>query len=238
MSLPLSFPAHRRFLLVHVLVIPAGLVLVAVIVRATGLDDRLAAAFFDPASVGFPARQWTLLELLGHRVAKSAAWGVWLLLLTLAAASAFVPRLRAHGALLWTSVAAMAMGPVLVVMLKGINSHHCPWDLARFGGYAQATSDWFVRRIEAGQCFPSGHAAAGFCLIAVYFAGVALGRPSLARAGLLAAITAGCIFSAVRMVQGAHFLSHNLWSAAIAWCAAAFTFAPLLLARQRAEDAR
>jgi len=241
MSFPLSFSASRRFdrfLALHAFVVPACLALAALIARASGLDDRLAAAFFDPAAAGFPARQWALLEMLGHRVAKSAVWGLWLLLLASAAASLFVPRLRAHGALLWTSVAAMAVGPVLVVTLKGINSHRCPWDLARFGGYAQATSDWFVSRIEAGQCFPSGHAAAGFCLIAVYFAGVALGRPGLARAGLIVAIAAGCTFSAVRMAQGAHFLDHNLWSAAIAWGAAALTFAPLLLARQPAEARR
>jgi membrane-associated PAP2 superfamily phosphatase len=29
------------------------------------------------------------------------------------------------------------------------------------------------------------------------------------------------VFSAIRMAQGAHFLSHNLWAAAICWFIAA-----------------
>lgn len=241
MSFPLSFSASRRFdrfLALHAFVVPACLGLAALTASASGLDDRLAAAFFDPAAAGFPARQWALLEMLGHRVAKSAVWGLWLLLLTLAVAASFAPRLSIHRVLLWSMVAAMGSGPIVVVLLKGINSHRCPWDLAQYGGYARATSDWFVTRVEAGQCFPSGHAAAGFCLIALYFGGIALGRLGLARAGLLVGLGAGCTFSAVRMAQGAHFLSHNLWSAAIAWSAAAVAFAPLLLARQRVEDRR
>jgi len=239
MSLPLSFSSHRnldRFLILHAAVIPACIVLIALIARASGLDDHLATAFFDAATAGFPARQSVLLETLGHRVAKSAVWGLWLLLLTLAVAASFVPRLHGLRGLLWAVVAAMGAGPALVVVLKGLNSYRCPWDLAQFGGYAQATSGWFVARGEAGQCFPSGHAAGGFALIALFFAGVVLGRPVIARIGLLAAVTAGGLFSAVRMAQGAHFLSHNLWAAAIDWAVAALIFAPLLLSRLRVAE--
>lgn len=30
-------------------------------------------------------------------------------------------------------------------------------------------------------------------------------------------MTLGTLFSLVRMLQGAHFLSHNLWTAALCW---------------------
>lgn len=49
--------------------------------------------------------------------------------------------------------------------------------------------------------------------------------------GLGPALVAGSLFSVVRMAQGAHFLSHNLWSAAIDWWVAALVFSPLLLGR-------
>lgn len=222
-----------RFLIIHAAVVPACIVVAALVSRAAGLDDWLEAAFFDPISAGFPARQWAMLETLGHRVAKSAVWGVWLLILSLAAASSFAPRLRAYTGLLWTTVFAMAIGPAIVVVLKSLNSYRCPWDLVQFGGVARASSDWFVSRINAGRCFPSGHAAGGFSLIALCFAGMALGHPGLRRAGLVAALAAGSVFSVVRMAQGAHFLSHNLWSAAIDWCAAALVFAPSLMLRPR-----
>ena len=101
-------------------------------------------------------------------------------------------------------------------------------DLKRFGGYADFASSWFVSAADVGCCFPSGHAAAGFSLIALAFAGLAMGNRKLRSAGLTAALFAGSAFSVVRIAQGAHFLSHNLWSAAIDWCAAALVFAPLL----------
>jgi len=53
--------------------------------------------------------------------------------------------------------------------------------------------------------------------VTFYFAGLALGRPALARAGLWLGLAAGLTFSLARMAQGAHFLSHNLWSALVCW---------------------
>jgi membrane-associated PAP2 superfamily phosphatase len=41
-------------------------------------------------------------------------------------------------------------------------------------------------------------------------------------------MAAGASFSAVRILQGAHFLSQTLWSAALLWFLAAVFFYPLL----------
>lgn len=235
MSAQSDFPAHarsERFLLVHVLLIPIAIATLAVLARTAGLDDAIEAVFFDPAMPGFPARQWPLLEALGHRVAKSAVLGLWLLLLVAAVVASVAASLRAWAGPLWLTVAAMAAGPVLVVLLKNLNGYRCPWDLVQFGGMARSTGGWFVSGLEAGRCFPSGHAAGGFCLVALYFCGLALGHRGLARAGISAALVAGSGFSVVRMLQGAHFLSHNLWSAAIDWCAAALVFAPVFMLRR------
>lgn len=224
----------ERFLLLHAGLIPACIVVAALLARTAGLDERLESLFFDPAVAGFPARQWALLETVGHRVGKSAVLGLWLLLVALAAASCFANSLRAYRHLLWTTVVAMALGPLIVVVLKDLNAYRCPWDLAQFGGVAPATSGWFVSHINAGRCFPSGHAAGGFSLIALCFAGIVLDHDGLRRAGLVAALGVGIVFSLVRMAQGAHFLSHNLWSAAIDWCAAALVFAPAVMLGRRA----
>lgn len=209
----------------HVLLIPTALALAALLVQYFGVDFVLANAFFDAAQNTFPARASDVLELLGHRIAKSVVLGVWLLLLATAIAAHWINRLRAQRALLWTTVAAMAAGPIAVVILKDINTHHCPWDLKTFGGTADFATRWFVSRAEAGRCFPGGHASGGFSLIALHFAGAAAGHDRLRIAGLVAALAAGISFSAVRMLQGAHFLSHNLWSAAVVWLLAALIFA-------------
>ena len=128
---------------------------------------------------------------------------------------------------LWIALLAMAFGPAIIFLLKHTTSHHCPWDLKAYGGFANATFDWFVAPIDAGRCFPSGHASAGYSLVAIAFLGNAIDRPRWACGGLIAAIVCGAAFSIVRVMQGAHFVSHNLWSAAIDWCAAALVFTPL-----------
>ena len=220
------------FLFVHALLVPGAFALAAVAARSAGVDERISALFFDSIANTFPARASFTLELIGHRFAKSAVAGLWLILLAAAVAAPFVARLARVRALLWTTVVAMALGPSIVVLLKGMNALHCPWDLKRFGGYADFTSGWFVASIEAGRCFPSGHASGGFSLIALLFAGMALGSERLRALGLVATLVVGSAFSIVRIAQGAHFLSHNLWSAAIDWCAAALVFAPLMVSRQ------
>lgn len=236
---PLPSPTEG-FLLRHGVLIPASIAIVAMLARSVGLDDQLESVFFDARIAGFPARHWPWLEAIGHRVAKSAVLGLWLVLVAAACAAMTVPRWRAYSGLLWTTVAAMGLGPLVVVLLKELNAYRCPWDLTQFGGVAQATSGWFVSRVNAGRCFPSGHAAGGFSLVALGFAGIALQHGGLRRAGLGAAVVLGVAFSLVRMAQGAHFLSHNLWSAAIDWCAAALVFAPAIMmgryARASAAD--
>jgi membrane-associated PAP2 superfamily phosphatase len=225
-------PATPRFtapfLLVHALLIPGATVLAALAAHSTGFDERVSALFFDPVTGTFPAHFSPMLEVIGHRFAKSAVVAIWLTLLGAGLAGAFVGHLIPHRALLWTTIAAMALGPSIVVALKDINAYHCPWDLKRFGGYADFASAWFVSAADVGRCFPSGHAAGGFSLIALAFAGLAMGNWKLRSTGLIAALVVGSAFSVVRIAQGAHFLSHNLWSAAIDWCAAALVFAPLL----------
>ena len=213
--------------------IPAGIAIVALTVRSSGIDEHVSALFFDAATRAFPARGSTVLELAGHQLAKSVVVMVWMVLLAASVASSILGELERSRAILWTTLVAMALGPSIVVLLKDINSLHCPWDLKRFGGYADFSNIWFVSPEHAGGCFPSGHAAGGFSLVALMFAGIAEGHMRLRRIGLVAVICAGVAFSAVRIAQGAHFLSHNLWAAAIDWCSAALAFAPLLMHRDR-----
>jgi len=226
---PSSYSGADRFLLVQPILIPAGFAIAALGAHLSGLDERVSAMFFDATANTFPAHAWPLLETIGHRIAKSAAIGVWLALLTFALAASLMPRLSAYARLAWTTALAMALGPTIVVMMKDLNAYRCPWDLKQFGGIAEYTSGWFVSTIKAGHCFPSGHAAGGFSFVALYFAGWALGNRKLRLAGLITTLIAGTAFSLVRIAQGAHFLSHNLWSAAIDWCAAALVFAPIML---------
>lgn len=228
---------NAHFFRTHLLLIPGALALAAIFARNTGIDHATTAAFYDAAMHRFPAHASVALELFGHRFAKTAVTMVWVALLAVAAGThlwpTWRPRLTARRAALWAAVIGMALGPTIVVALKDLNSYRCPWDLREFGGDADFVSTWFVATSEIGHCFPGGHAASGFCLAALHFLGCALDRPRFAQFALGLTLFAGIGFSVVRIAQGAHFLSHNLWAAAICWASAALAFLPLNLQRTR-----
>jgi membrane-associated PAP2 superfamily phosphatase len=217
----------------HVALIPAALGLLGWLASTSGIDRTISNFFYDPAVAHFPAHDNFWLDLFGHRIAKAAIWIVAICVLVAAVGAKRVwPAGAGTRRALWIALFAMALGPTLVFLLKQTTGHHCPWDLTAYGGFANATFDWFVAPIDAGHCFPSGHASAGYSLVALAFLGKALDRPRFACGALIATVVVGTAFSAVRVVQGAHFVSHNVWAAAIDWCAAALVFTPLLGARR------
>ena len=227
-----SWRASRHVWL-HGAAIPLALALFAWLASHSGFDQAVSDFFYDATLTRFPAHDSFWLELLGHRVAKAA---IWILAAGMFAAAIGVGRTwpaanERHA--LWVALLAMALGPLIVYLLKQTTGHHCPWDLKAYGGFAEYSFDWFVTTTNAGHCFPSGHASAGYSLIALGFLGHAIDRPVLARTGFIAAIVLGTAYGAVRVMQGAHFVSHNLWAAAIDWWAAALVFTPLLLAHRR-----
>ncbi|HWT54035.1 MAG TPA: phosphatase PAP2 family protein [Rhodocyclaceae bacterium] len=230
--------SSASFFRTHLLLIPITLGLMGELSHFSGFDHALEMIFYDTASNSFPAHASAALEMFGHHFAKTAVSMVWLALLVCVLSTYAWPRWRpnwtARRPALWSAFVGMAMGPLIVSALKGMNSYHCPWDLVDFGGGAEFTSSWFVPAAEVGHCFPGGHASSGFCLAALYFLARETDNPRLMRVMLMTTLAVGISFSLIRMVQGAHFLSHNLWSAAICWAAAALAFVPLYVQRQRA----
>ncbi|HEY6125022.1 MAG TPA: phosphatase PAP2 family protein, partial [Steroidobacteraceae bacterium] len=70
--------------------------------------------------------------------------------------------------------------------------------------------------LARAQCFPGAHASSGYALFAFYFVFRDRSR-RVARWLLAAAIAVGVAFSIGQEARGAHFLSHDLASAAIVW---------------------
>ncbi len=221
------------YALIHLVVVPALLAAAALAVRNSGLDLAIEDQFYSAELRGFPLRRAFWLEAIGHDLAKAVPIGVGILALVAAISAGRLEPLRRWRAVLWCLLLAMCIGPALITALKQVTAAHCPWDLARYGGYAAYTEDWFVAaRADAGRCLPSGHAGAGFSLLALYFAGWAGGRTSWRWQGLAIGCLAGFVFGAVRTVQGAHFVSHAVWSAMIVWLFASLVFLPLICARR------
>jgi len=210
--------ARDGFLLRHLL--PAVLLAALLLsLDATHIDSAMSAWFYDPVSASFPLRYNSTLELWGHQVAKEAIIVLAGCVIAMYLLSFLLPDLAPRRRVLLYLSLALTLAPLAVVLMKAASARHCPWSLREFGGFAPHLNlfDPSPAKGSPGHCFPSGHASGGFCLFAFYFAGRATGSRRLALAGLWGGIAVGLGFGMVRIVQGAHFLSHNLWSALVCW---------------------
>jgi len=209
---PAAIP--RRWLIAPLVVLAALLAM-----ETTGTDLAISHWFYDAAARTFPLRHTFLLDTVLHH------WIKYVIILTtcvIAAAYTFTyvaPALRNQRRLLLFLALAMALAPLTVSALKQVTDRPCPWDLVDFGGDAPYAHLFEARAQSHGRglCFPAGHAATGFALMAFFFAAHRQRRPALARTALLAGTLAGLGLGVGRVAQGAHFLSHVLWSGLICW---------------------
>ena len=228
----------RRYIALHLVLIPLGLALIAWACQHTRLDMALTHLFVDPATDRFIWRDSTALEVLGHQAARSVPLMVAALAIAAGLAGFAMPALRPSTPILLTVGAAMLLGPLVGAVLKSMTAQHCPADLQVFGGVVDYVTErsgpfWASSRASAGHCLPSGHASGGYALLALYFAGWSAGRPRWRWRGLAIGIAAGLLFGIVRMMQGAQFPSATLWSAVVDWTVCAALFLPLLCAPKK-----
>ena len=220
---------NQRFWLRHA-VWPALLfALCATVSATTGLDESLARAWaFDPATshfIGGGAGQWWAKDLI-HTTGGRAIRIFGALVLLLWGLSFWFQTLRRWRRPAGFVVLCAVFGAGVVGLLKETTNVACPWTLADFGGhepYVRLFSDR-PDALPRAQCFPGGHSSSGFALFSLYF--LYLGR-SRRRAGwaLAVALLVGGVFAFGQEARGAHFLSHDLWSAALVWfgCLAVYT---------------
>jgi membrane-associated PAP2 superfamily phosphatase len=209
---------RAEFLLRHLApALPFAAVLL--LLETTRIDPAITGWFFNPAAGVFPLHYNSVLEVFGHQWPRELATVVAGCVIVLCLLSFLLPQLRPRRRVLLFLSLALTLAPLAVVLLKAASVRHCPWSVTEFGGFAQRLSlfDATPPGFMPGHCFPGGHASAGFCLFAFYFAGLDLGSPRLTRAGLWGGFAAGMALGLVRIAQGAHFLSHILWSALVCW---------------------
>ena len=199
---------------------PALLVAALLLVlETTAVDSVISGWFYDPVAGVFPLHYNVALEVFGHQWPRQLVIVVACCVIGMYLLSFVLPPLKPRRRLLLFLSLALTLAPLAVILLKAASARHCPWSLQEYGGFARHLSlfEAVPPGLAPGHCFPSGHATAGFCLLAFYFAGLALGNQGLARAGLWGGLVAGLALGMVRVAQGAHFISHNLWSALVCW---------------------
>lgn len=209
-----------RFWMYHALAPLLLFIVLALLFEKTGLDLAVSDRFYDFQAGQWSARDSWWAEHLIHRggrklilliaLASLAAWGLSFLLKKL--------RPWRRGALYLAL--AIGLGTGLVALGKATTNRHCPWDYDRYGGPVP-----YVRLFEPnapgckeGNCFPAGHASGGFSLMSGYF--IFYGRNRRAAQGSLAlGLALGALFGFAQVARGAHFVSHNVWTAAACWFA-------------------
>lgn len=201
------------------------------------LDLQLADLMYRPGT-GFIGGKSFFLEDILHDKAKQLAIALLAgILLTLLASFVFTNRIRIDRKRWLYVVVAMLVASSIVTPLKSLTKVQCPWSLSRYGGvetYSSLMSERSAPVQKVGQCWPGGHASSGFTLFAIFFALRDI-RPRAARAALAVALGLGIIFSVGRMLQGAHFLSHNVWTALIDWTICALIYRWMLYPEKAAK---
>jgi len=123
----------------------------------------------------------------------------------------------------------MLLGTLLALVLISTAKHHsltsCPWDLRQFGGMADYRSHWAwgVSDGGPGKCFPGGHASAALAFLALPLGLLSSQNTDQRRIGwwcLAAVLLAGAVLGSSQTLRGAHYPSHNLWTALICWTVA------------------
>ncbi|MET0962122.1 MAG: phosphatase PAP2 family protein [Noviherbaspirillum sp.] len=210
---------NRQFLQGLLILLCAALALV-LIGRYTALDLYLADAMFDFAAMRFPWQEHWFYAGFMHHTMKALMMGVALApavaLLVDRFTSLTLLDKRTRSILLLVTASALLI-PLTISLLKAVSIHHCPWSLARYGGFAPYLRlfDSLPPGVPAGHCFPAGHASSGLWLgsAAAFFLP---GRPGKAFAAFLIGILPGLALGLGQQMRGAHFLTHTLWSAWIA----------------------
>lgn len=159
---------------------------------------------------------WLSYDLIHHH-GKQGIVAFGLLLIYLIVLSYSNTGLRLWRKPIGYLLSTMALVPALIAIVKNLNTAACPWDLLRYGGTLPYlhTLDYKFGLVEAGHCFPAGHASGGFALLGIYFAGLLfVQRPGWL---LLPGIVVGTIFALGQESRGAHFLSHDIWTLSICW---------------------
>ncbi len=224
MSTLLVQPFNLKYALSIPLVLMAGLLMF----EPSALDLGLARLMYIPGS-GFIGGKSFFLEDILHDRAKQAVIVFGVLAIAGFALSFILPRLHTWRRRLGYVVLALAVSTALVTPVKTLTAVQCPWSLQEFCGQEVYAGLLEPRPATAkpGRCWPGGHASAGFSLMALFFALRDI-KPRTARVCLVFAIGLGSVFSLGRMLQGAHFFSHNLWTFLFDWLICTFFYWLLL----------
>jgi len=227
----------RRFWRTHALWPGVGFAIALSLIAAFGLDRATAHAFFFNSFSGkwlggAGGGLWWARDVI-HMGGRWLVRGIAAVALIAWIASFVSERLRSWRRYAGFAFIALALSTGIVGALKSLTNVDCPWDLAEFGGdrpYVSLIADR-PDSLPRAACFPGAHASSGFAFMFGYFLWRDVARRR-ARWALAAGIMLGIAFSFGQEARGAHFISHDLTSAAIVWFLQLFLYVWILVPRR------
>lgn len=204
------------------------MVLMTVALHAFGIDLAVAEQFYVASHERFPLTEnETLVRFDSWAPVPGLVLGIGGLVLGLAAYIWKRSESWLRSGIFLALV--LAIGPGLLVNgVKGFWGRPRPLDLQRYGGQYEYQPVWSLGADRVNcKSFPSGHGSMGFYLLAPLFL---CRSDQRGRQRVLLAVGLGCglVFSASRIIQGAHFVSDVMWSAGLVlFCCAVLK--PLIL---------
>lgn len=182
------------------------------------LDTWLADRIFALGGYQWAWRDAYLTEDVLHVFGRNASIALWLVTFMVWLAALKRPAMSALRRPLAYLFLAILLSTLLVGFLKAWSNMDCPWDLVRYGGERPYVGFFELRPagLDRGRCFPAGHASGGYAWLSLYFF-LAVARPRWRWAGLACGLGLGLVFGVAQQLRGAHFLSHDISTAAICW---------------------
>ncbi|MSQ57455.1 MAG: phosphatase PAP2 family protein [Limnohabitans sp.] len=189
--------------------------MVGILVWESTQGDLATARWFGQLR-GFPLSNHFILKNILHTGARNLGWLVLLAWLVFSIwPRGFLKELpTTQRWLLWFSIVASL---IVVIVMKGLSTTSCPWDVDVFGGTVPYVSHLdFWKTDGGGHCFPAGHASTGFAFMGAYF-WLKQSNSRFASRCLFIAVATGVLLGVSQQIRGAHFTSHTLWTAWICW---------------------
>lgn len=197
----------------------AGLVGVTALLRVTSIDVAVSRLFYDARLDAWPLadeQPWSALYHYGtYPALVMGVFGVAMFFAGLLLGK------QAHwkpGGLFLFLVLLLGPGVVVNGVMKECLTRPRPTQTTHFGGNQTHLPVWQPAASHDGRMnsFPSGHAAMAFGLMAPAFL-LYRRRRRWARAVMATGLTFGVVMGFARIVQGRHFVSDVVWSAAVVY---------------------
>ena len=206
--------------------------LILVIGRLTNIDLIIEDYYFNPQLHAFVWKNSWFAKQLMHDYVKDIIIVIGLTCISFVMIDAFLnfkivdtwSRVR----LRFVAIAAVLI-PSVISGLKQMSVMHCPWDVQRYGGTVPYFNlfDIIPPNLQAGHCFPAGHASTGLWLAAFCVFWLPH-RPRMATLIFISGLGVGFALGWVQQMRGAHFLTHTLWSL---WIASIIIFIMLYISK-------